>query len=151
MRSVCASSKSTIPRLWARRDDGFGGAKFPCDPGLSLVLTVVNVRAHDIFAGPTVTSFFSDPEELERAVDDIAKLSPQARTALAKLIEHGGVEVERVSPTMERLFDLGFVQIEDKWMRSRITPSVWAWEALGVFEERNQHKKSVGSLSPGPG
>lgn len=83
--------------------------------------------------------FFDSPEELERAVADIAALSPAARKVLSSVIEHQGKHVTKVSPSAEQLEDLGFLFIRDRSVydsSARLDPSLWGEEALDAYEAR---------------
>lgn len=105
----------------------------------------------------TAPIWFDTFEELDRAVADIAALSPATRKVLASAIEHQGKLVTKVSPSALQLEDLGFlfIQQQNRYDGSAIlAPSLWGEEALDTYEERQSSKtrprKNAGSAVTQP-
>lgn len=101
--------------------------------------------------------WFDTPEELDRAVADIAALSPATRKVLASAIEHQGRTVTKVSPSAQQLEDLGFlfIQSQNRYDGSAVlSPSLWGEEALDTYEvrqtRRTRPKKNAGRVETRP-
>lgn len=80
--------------------------------------------------------WFTDQHELDAAVADIDALPPAARNLLARLVESQEAKVSKVSPSAERLFDLGFLHIWDAYDGATMQPSLYGEEALSEWEDR---------------
>lgn len=92
----------------------------------------------------TAPIWFDTFEELDRAVADIAALSPATRKVLASAIEHQGRTVTKVSPSAQQLEDLGFLFIRSKNRydgSAVLSPSLWGEEALDTYEVRHPQNR----------
>ena len=90
--------------------------------------------------------WFDTPEELDRAVADIAALSPATRKVLASAIEHQGRTVTKISPSAQQLEDLGFlfIQSQNRYDGSAVlSPSLWGEEALDTYETRHMQGRTM--------
>jgi hypothetical protein len=87
--------------------------------------------------------WYETEAELDRAVADVAALSPQTRRLLAKAVETQGYTVGKISKSIDLLSEIGFLYIRNTSNydgSATVTPTLWGEEALDVYEERKNNK-----------